>query len=67
MLPFFWELSFLRSRVKLGVSFDSAPDTLHTHVEGQIKPYEVFSPEAINFVDRCGRQTFSALVIVIPK
>ena len=34
MLPFFWELSFLRSRVKLGLSFDSAAETLHTHEEG---------------------------------
>ena len=34
MLPFFWELSFLRSRVKLSPSFDSTSNTLHTHVEG---------------------------------
>ena len=34
---------------------------------GQIEPSEVFSADAINPVDRCGRQTFSALVIVIPK
>ena len=34
MLPFFWEFSFLRSRVKLGLNFDLAADTLHTHVEG---------------------------------
>ena len=67
MLPFFWELSFLRSRVKLGLSFVSAADTLHTHEGGQIEPSEVFSADAIISVDRCGRQKFSAHVIVIPK
>ena len=34
MLPIFWELSFSRSRVKLGLSFYSAVKTLHSHEEG---------------------------------
>ena len=67
MLPLFWELSFLRSRVKLGPSSDSAADTSHTHVQGQIEPSEVFSADAINSIECCGRQNTSALVIVIPK
>ena len=67
MLPFFWELSFLRARVKLGVSSDSDVKTLQTHVGGQIEPSEVFSADAITSVDCCGRQNFSAFVIVIPK
>ena len=67
MLPFLRELSFLRSRIKLGLSFDSAADTLHTHVQGSNRTVWAFSTDAINYVDRCGRQLFSALVIVIPK
>ena len=47
------ELSILRSRVKLGLSSDSAANTLHTHVEGEIEPSEVFSANAINAVDCC--------------
>ena len=59
MLPFFWELSFIRSRVKLGLSFDSVVTPTW---RGQIEPSEVFLAD-----DRCGRLIFSALVIVIPK
>ena len=33
-LPSVRELSFLRTRIDLGLSFDSASDTLHPHVEG---------------------------------
>ena len=53
MLPFFSELSYLRSRANLGISFDFASETT---VCG------VFSRRYLLF-----KQTFSALVIVIPK
>ena len=67
MPSFILGVELLLSRVKLGLSFDSAADTLHTHLRGQIEPSEVFSADAINSVDGCGRQKKSALVIVIPK
>ena len=67
-LPSVRELSFLRSRVKLGLLVSTQSPTLCTPTKrGQIEASEVFPAEAINYVDRCGRQKFSALMLVIPK
>ena len=64
---FVLRVEFLRSRIKLGLSFVLLLTLCTPTKRGQIEPSGVFSADAINPVDRCGRQTFPALVTVIPK